>query len=114
MRFSPNFRECDSLSIPPGWLCYLAPEVMRFLRPVSKLESELPFSKASDIYAFGTVWFELLTGDWPYKGLPPESIIWQVCSGLRQPLPTLFSRDVKVSEDLSSYPISMSFQPLIF
>jgi kinase suppressor of Ras 2 len=84
------------LSIPPGWLCYLAPEIMKSLRPVSKYDSELPFTKASDIYAFGTVWYELLTSDWPYKGLPPEAIIWQVGSGIRQPLPTLFSRDVKV------------------
>lgn len=69
---------------------------MKSLRPVSKHDSELPFTKASDIYAFGTVWYELLTSDWPYKGLPPEAIIWQVGSGIRQPLPTLFSRDVKV------------------
>ncbi|CAL8071369.1 unnamed protein product [Orchesella dallaii] len=88
-------RKGDSLSIPPGWLCYLAPELIKCLKPVSKHDNELPFAKTTDIYAFGTVWYELLTGEWPYKGLPAESIIWQVGSGIRQPLPTLFSRDVK-------------------
>lgn len=69
---------------------------MKSLKPCPPVDFELPFSKASDIYAFGTVWYELLVGEWPYKGLAPETIIWQVCSGLRQPLPsTLFSRDVK-------------------
>ena len=35
-------------------------------------------ARASDVYAFGTVWYELLTGEWPWKQQPPESIIWQV------------------------------------
>ena len=34
--------------------------------------------RASNIYAFGTVWYELLTGEWPWKEQPPEAIIWQV------------------------------------
>lgn len=34
--------------------------------------------RASDVYAFGTVWYELLTGEWPWKDQPPEAIIWQV------------------------------------
>lgn len=94
-------RKTDSLSIPPGWLCYLAPELIKCLKPASNQDHELPFSKWTDIYAFGTVWYELLTGEWPYKGLPPESIIWQIGSGIRQPLPTLFSRDVKVQKSKS-------------
>jgi len=94
-----DFSKGDCLSIPPGWLCYLAPELMLRLTPTQQLESDLPFSKASDIYAFGTVWYELLCGEWPYKELPPEAIIWQVGSGIRQPLPTLFSRDTKVLLD---------------
>lgn len=92
------FRKGDSISIPPGWLCYLAPELIKFLKPVTDGDQdELPFSQLTDIYAFGTVWYELLTGEWPYKGLPSEAIIWQIGSGIRQPLPTLFSRDVKVN-----------------
>ncbi|OTF71624.1 kinase suppressor of Ras 2-like protein, partial [Euroglyphus maynei] len=40
----------------------------------------------TDIYAFGTVWFELLFGSWPFSNQPPEVIIWQVGKGIRQPI----------------------------
>ena len=56
------------MSIPKGWLCYLAPEIMTCLRvnPTGDEESntsgggggDLPFTKASDMFAFGTVWYE--------------------------------------------------------
>ncbi|RZF34514.1 hypothetical protein LSTR_LSTR011756 [Laodelphax striatellus] len=87
----------DGLSIPPGWLCYLAPEIIRSLRAHQKpVDDELPFSKMSDVYAFGTVWYELLCGEWPFKSQPPESIIWQVGKGMKQTLANLqASRDVK-------------------
>ncbi|XP_046750745.1 kinase suppressor of Ras 2 [Diprion similis] len=90
-------RKGNGLSIPPGWLCYLAPEVVRRLRPQqNRDQEELPFSCASDVYAFGTVWYELLCGEWPFKGQPPEAIIWQVGKGMKQALANLqASRDVK-------------------
>lgn len=48
---------------------------------------------------FRTVWYELLCGEWPFKGQPPEAIIWQVGKGMKQPLANLqASRDVKVSK----------------
>ncbi|XP_050068279.1 kinase suppressor of Ras 1 [Anopheles maculipalpis] len=84
------------LGIPGGWLCYLAPELMRNLTPYRPVEGDLPFSKASDIYAFGTVWYELLCGEFPFKSQPAESIIWQVGRGMKQTLANLqASRDVK-------------------
>ncbi|XP_046966386.1 kinase suppressor of Ras 2 isoform X1 [Vanessa cardui] len=84
----------DSLGIPPGWLCYLAPELVRALRPHASLH--LPFSKATDVYAFGTVWYELLCGEYPFKGQPPEAIIWQVGKGVKQSLANMqASRDIK-------------------
>lgn len=84
------------LSIPPGWLCYLAPEIMRSLRAGNQREMDLPFTDASDIYAFGTVWYELLCGEWPFKKQPPEAIIWQVGKGMKQSLTNIqVSRDVK-------------------
>lgn len=44
-----------------------------------------------------TVWYELLCGEWPFKGQPPEAIIWQVGKGMKQTLANLqASRDVKV------------------
>ena len=52
--------------------------------------------RASDIYAFGTVWYELLTGEWPWKHMPPESIIWQVGMGMKPSLANLAaSKEVK-------------------
>ena len=84
------------MSIPKGWLCYLAPEIMRTLSVQPNEGDDLPFSKASDVYAFGTVWFELLTGEWPYKLQTPETIIWMVGRGMKPSLPNLStSRDVK-------------------
>ena len=44
-----------------------------------------------------TVWYELLSGDWPFKSHPPEAVIWQVGKGVKQSLSTVqASRDVKV------------------
>ncbi|KAJ8679733.1 hypothetical protein QAD02_015520 [Eretmocerus hayati] len=90
-------RTGNGLSIPPGWLCYLSPEIVRRLKPQqNRDQEELPFSDASDVYAFGTVWYELLCGEWPFKGQPPEAIIWQVGKGMKQTLANLqASRDVK-------------------
>ena len=103
----------NSMSIPAGWLCYLAPEVIRQLRIHQKGSDDLPFTRfgsmfevkekfsllilrASDVYAFGTVWYELLTGEWPWKQQPPESIIWQVGCGMKPTLANLAaSKEVK-------------------
>ncbi|XP_059610312.1 kinase suppressor of Ras 2 [Phlebotomus argentipes] len=88
---------CDlGLGIPTGWLCYLAPELIRGLKPFRPTDEDLPFSKASDVFAFGTVWYELLCGEFPFKSQPPEAIIWQVGRGMKQTLANLqASRDVK-------------------
>lgn len=49
-------RKGNVLSIPPGWLCYLAPEIVRRLKPQeNRDQEELPFTEASDVYAFGLV-----------------------------------------------------------
>lgn len=48
-------RKGDSLGIPAGWLCYLAPEIIKSLHADQDHDEELPFSKASDVYAFGLV-----------------------------------------------------------
>lgn len=41
--------------VPPGWLCYLAPEIIRRLRPLNIDQDKLPYTIDSDIYAFGLV-----------------------------------------------------------
>ena len=50
-----HFRQNHSLCIPSGWLCYLAPEIIRSLKVGYQLDENLPFSKASDVFAFGLV-----------------------------------------------------------
>ncbi|KAK2187443.1 hypothetical protein NP493_165g04028 [Ridgeia piscesae] len=90
-------RKGEYLSIPEGWLCYLSPEIIRRLQAGAQYqEIELPFTEASDIFAFGTVWYELLSGEWPFKTLSPEAIIWQIGKGMKQSLSHIqASRDVK-------------------
>ncbi|KAK0058787.1 kinase suppressor of Ras 2 [Biomphalaria pfeifferi] len=84
------------LSVPKGWLCYLAPELIRSLRAMQQSQSDLPFTKMSDLYAFGTVWFELLCNDWPFRSQPCETVIWQVGKGIKQSLSSVTApREVK-------------------
>ncbi|KAI5613322.1 kinase suppressor of Ras 2 isoform X2 [Silurus asotus] len=75
-------RREDKLRIPSGWLCHLAPEIVCQLSPETA-EDQLPFSKQSDVFAFGTIWYELHAREWPFKTQPAEVIIWQVGSGMR-------------------------------
>ncbi|XP_061189617.1 kinase suppressor of Ras 2-like isoform X5 [Saccostrea echinata] len=88
-------RKGDCLHISPGWLCYLSPEVIRCLHS-GRSKVDLPFSEKSDVYAFGTIWYELLVGDWPFRNLAPECIIWQVGRGIKQSLGSVMaSKEVK-------------------
>ena len=44
-------------------------------------------TKASNAFAFGTILYELLTGEWPWRDWrPAESVIWLVGTGM---LPSL-------------------------
>ncbi|XP_006821895.1 kinase suppressor of Ras 2-like [Saccoglossus kowalevskii] len=90
-------RRGNCIRIPEGWLCYLAPELITSLKITNLgLDNELPFSKSSDVYSFGTVWYELLAGEWTFNNQPAQSIIWQVGKGIKQSLGHLqASRDVK-------------------
>ncbi|XP_028967615.1 kinase suppressor of Ras 1 [Galendromus occidentalis] len=83
-------RRGNYLTIPRGWLYYLAPELLKDLRPGIE-HPDLSFSTRSDVYAFGTVFFELLTGTWPFQDQPPESIIYLVSKGIKPPLANLYS-----------------------
>uniref|UniRef100_A0A8D3BQE6 Kinase suppressor of ras 1b n=1 Tax=Scophthalmus maximus TaxID=52904 RepID=A0A8D3BQE6_SCOMX len=72
-------RRKNVLRIPQGWIYYLAPEIVRRMSPEVE-EDQLPFSKAADVYAFGTIWYELQVGDWPITNQPVEAKIWLVGS----------------------------------
>ena len=71
--------------------------LMFMLKPVLSLINAKTFIfRSSDVYAFGTVWYELLTGEWPWRHQPPESIIWQVGTGMKPSLANLAaSKEVK-------------------
>uniref|UniRef100_A0A8C7KP88 non-specific serine/threonine protein kinase n=1 Tax=Oncorhynchus kisutch TaxID=8019 RepID=A0A8C7KP88_ONCKI len=73
-------RRDNELKLPHGWICYLAPEIVRRMSPGNN-EDRLPFSNAADVYAFGTIWYELQARDWPITNQPVEATIWQVGSG---------------------------------
>ncbi|XP_029963774.1 kinase suppressor of Ras 1-like isoform X3 [Salarias fasciatus] len=72
-------RRKNVVRIPRGWICYLAPEIIHKMSPEVD-EDQLPFSKAADVYAFGTIWYELQVGDWPITNQPEEAKIWLVGS----------------------------------
>uniref|UniRef100_A0A8D0D9L9 non-specific serine/threonine protein kinase n=1 Tax=Sander lucioperca TaxID=283035 RepID=A0A8D0D9L9_SANLU len=73
-------RRENKLKLPHGWICYLAPEIVRRMSPGNN-EDRLPFSTAADVYAFGTIWYELQARDWPITNQHVEATIWQVGSG---------------------------------
>lgn len=77
-------------------LCYLAPELIRELHATRPNQEALPFSKASDVFAFATIWYELICGEFPFRGLPAESVIYQIGRGMKYTLANVqASRDVK-------------------
>ncbi|XP_069827227.1 kinase suppressor of Ras 1 isoform X2 [Dendropsophus ebraccatus] len=95
-------RRENELKLSHDWLCFLAPEIVREVAP-GKDEDKLPFSKAADVYAFGTVWYELQARDSPFKVQAAEALIWQVGSGegVKQVLSTI-SLGKEVTEILAA------------
>ncbi|XP_029213159.2 kinase suppressor of Ras 2-like isoform X3 [Acropora millepora] len=84
------------LLIPDGWLPYLAPEVIRSLTTQQDAPDSSQFTMATDMYAFGTVWYEMCIGAWPFRKQIPEAIIWQVGKGVKPPLTAVdVPREVK-------------------
>ncbi|XP_016334354.1 kinase suppressor of Ras 1 isoform X2 [Sinocyclocheilus anshuiensis] len=73
-------RRENELKLPRGWIYYLAPEIVQKMGPGNQ-EDCLPFSKAADVYAFGTIWFELQAKEWPIMNQPTEVLIYQLGSG---------------------------------
>ncbi|KAM4627453.1 kinase suppressor of Ras 1-like isoform 2-T2 [Polymixia lowei] len=70
----------NKLRLPQGWIYYLAPEIVQRMGPEND-QDQLPFSTAADVYAFGTIWYELQVRGWPLINHPVEAKIWLVGSG---------------------------------
>ncbi|CAD6199355.1 unnamed protein product [Caenorhabditis auriculariae] len=66
--------------VPSFWLSYLAPELVRAITPQF---DELPFSESSDVFSFGTIWYELVTGSLPMQKEPWQRTLWMVGQGLK-------------------------------
>jgi kinase suppressor of Ras 2 len=116
--FNNSTYRCKTLFVPEFWLCYLAPEIMKRLT-TKRTDDLLPFTEKSDVYAFGyanfvlvkialnmrivfrTIWYELLTGEFPFKRFPPDAIVWQVGRGIKPALNNLHAaREIKVGRIL--------------
>ncbi|CAJ0572795.1 unnamed protein product, partial [Mesorhabditis spiculigera] len=69
---------------PTSWLPYLAPEL---ITEIADDFRELPSNEETDVYAFGTIWHELLVGRLPWSGSRPETIIWRVGNGVKPRIP---------------------------
>ncbi|UYV64396.1 hypothetical protein LAZ67_3000523 [Cordylochernes scorpioides] len=81
----------DSAAVSRGALSYLSPEILRSLRVTApgllRFDEQPSFS--SDVYAYGSVLYELLTEKFAYSGQPSHAVIWQAGSGHIPPLQPL-------------------------
>ncbi|CAI2357948.1 unnamed protein product [Caenorhabditis sp. 36 PRJEB53466] len=73
------------------WTSYISPEMAMSMRTeFDEYESDdFPFSEASDVYAFGTVWYEMLTGLMPWAGDLAHRVLFAKCQGMRAHLPNI-------------------------
>lgn len=86
-----NCARAKSLNLPRGAMCYLAPEVLSTMRPIAyrTMSALYAFNAQTDVFAFGTLLYELVSGEFPWRGLRPEETMWLVMNGDRQSLATL-------------------------
>lgn len=94
----PNRRSKYAVIVPRTKLYYLAPELMREIScapNVLETGDVYHYTEKTDIYAFGTVFYELLTRRYPFASLDATGfpldvtmVIYQVGRGSRQDIPS--------------------------
>ncbi|GBN08001.1 Kinase suppressor of Ras 2 [Araneus ventricosus] len=78
---------CDYGCIPRGHLSYISPELMSSLQiDPPRIYTTKAYTQESDLFAFGSLLYELLAERFAFHDQPPHSIIWQVSSGKAAPL----------------------------
>jgi len=73
-----------------GTFAYIAPEQLR----------DQPHSTASDVYSFGIVWFEMLTGKLPFES--PSTPMGTALARLQRPAPAPSTKNPLVPNDLDA------------
>ena len=79
--------DSGSWEFPRGYVSCMAPEIAESLSLADdEFDRILPFSDKSDVFAFGSIWYELYTGQYPLQGDPIEVVLYKVSNGVRQTL----------------------------
>ncbi|GFV39505.1 kinase suppressor of Ras 2 [Trichonephila clavipes] len=78
---------CDYGCIPRGHLSYISPELMSSLQiDPPRIYTAKACTQESDLFAFGSLLFELLAERFAFHDQPPHAIIWQVSTGKTAPM----------------------------
>ncbi|KAG1658739.1 Kinase suppressor of Ras 2 [Nymphon striatum] len=94
--------------LPKGHITYISCENMRsFTVNPPFINLDVQHNNATDIFAFGTVLYELMAESWPFSGQDSHSIIWQVGSGRMQNVSTICC-DKQIKDVISK---CWSFEP---
>ncbi|KAM6980164.1 RAF proto-oncogene serine/threonine-protein kinase [Aplochiton taeniatus] len=72
-----RWKGSEQVEQPSGSILWMAPEVIRM--------QENPYSFQSDVYSYGVVLYELMTGELPYSMIARDQIIFMVGRGYLSP-----------------------------
>ncbi|CAB3410824.1 unnamed protein product [Caenorhabditis bovis] len=95
------------IRVPDHWVDYISPEIATSLYVSNGVfvEIDMPFSFESDVYAFGTIFYELIMRQMPSAGRPWEVRMYEKISGtkgtMRQYEPVAMQRtDLRLAKTL--------------
>lgn len=84
---APAPKTTDSWSLGVGTPAWMAPESMSSANHVFFKTSSSSRLRASDIYSFGVVLWEISTLKYPYEGMEKKEVLMSVKRGDRLPIP---------------------------